>query len=143
MNVLREIRRVHKAARDVVALVERAAADAGLSAAEVDVLGVLVERGPVSVAGILEEADYRPSTLTSILDRLAARGWITRDSRLDDRRSFVVRLTPDGRRAAGALTERLAPLEREIARAVPRSEVKALLGLPARLAALGSATRPS
>lgn len=136
MNALKVVRRMHRAARDIVALVERAAAAEGLSAAELDVLSVLLERGPATVAEVLGEADYKPSTLTSILDRLAARRWISREVRADDRRSFVVALTAEGRRAARALQARLAPLEREIARRVPKTDVEAVLGLPARLDAL-------
>ena len=136
MNVLKVVRRMHRAAREIVALVERAAAAEGLSAAELDVLSVLLERGPATVSEVLGEGDYKPSTLTSILDRLAARRWITREVRAADRRSFVVALTGEGRRAARALQARLAPLEREIARRVPRADVEAVLGLPARLDAL-------
>jgi DNA-binding MarR family transcriptional regulator len=136
MNVLKVVRRMHRAAREIVALVERAAAAEGLSAAELDVLSVLLERGPAPVSEVLGEGDYKPSTLTSILDRLAARGWITREVRADDRRSFVVALTGEGRRAARALQTRLAPLEREMARRIPKADVEAVLRLPARLDAL-------
>ncbi len=136
MNALKVVRRMHRAAREIVALVERAAAAEGLSAAELDVLSVLLERGPATVSEVLGAGDYKPSTLTSILDRLAARGWISREVRADDRRSFVVALTGEGRRAARALQTRLAPLEREIARRIPKADVEAVLGLPARLDAL-------
>ena len=136
MNALKVVRRMHRAAREIVALVERAAAAEGLSAAELDVLSVLLERGPATVSEVLGAGDYKPSTLTSILDRLAARGWISREVRADDRRSFVVALTGEGRRAARALQTRLAPLERGIARRIPKADVEAVLGLPARLDAL-------
>ncbi len=136
MNALKVVRRMHRAARDIVSLVERAAAAEGLSAAELDVLSVLLERGPATVADVLGEGDYKPSTLTSILDRLAARRWISREVNAEDRRSFVVALTAEGRRAARALQARLAPLEREIARRIPKADVEAVLGLPARLDAL-------
>jgi len=127
---------MHRAAREVVALVEEVAATAGLTATELDVLGVLVERAPSVVAGLLDESGYKPSTLTSILDRLAARGWVSRETHPDDRRSFVVTLTPAGRRAARTLEARLAPLEREVVRRIPRADVDTILGLPARLEAV-------
>jgi DNA-binding MarR family transcriptional regulator len=136
MNVLTVVRRMHRAAREIVALVERAAAAEGLSAAELDVLSLLLERGAIPVSEALGEGVYKPSTLTSILDRLAARQWITREVRADDRRSFVVALTGEGRRAARALQTRLAPLEREMARRIPKADVEAVLKLPSRLDAL-------
>jgi len=141
MNSLRVVRRMHRAAREVVALVEEVAAAAGLTATELDVLGVLVDRAPSVVAGLLDESGYKPSTLTSILDRLAARGWVSRQTHPDDRRSFVVALTPAGRRAARALEARLAPLEREVARRIPRADVDTILGLPARLEAVARRAR--
>lgn len=141
MNQLRVVRRVHRAARDVVALVEQAAAQAGLTAAEVDALAALAERAPCAVGTIATETGYRPSTLTSILDRLAARGWVTRALSPDDRRSFVVDLTAGGKRAARALERRLAALERAVRRQVARADLKALETLPARLAPLAKPSR--
>ncbi len=141
MNSLRVVRRMHRAAREVVALVEEVAAAAGLTATELDVLGVLVDRAPSVVAGLLDESGYKPSTLTSILDRLAARGWVSRETHPDDRRSFVVALTPAGRRAARALEARLAPIEREVVRRIPRADVDTILGLPARLEAVARRAR--
>ncbi len=141
MNQLRVVRRVHRAARDVVALVEQAAARAGLTAAEVDALAALAERAPCTVGRIAAETGYRPSTLTSILDRLAARGWVTRALSPDDRRSFVVDLTPGGKRAAHALEGRLAALERAVRRQVARADLAALEALPARLGALAKPAR--
>lgn len=43
---------------------------------------------------------HRKSTLTSLLDRLEERGLIRRDVHPEDRRSFVVSLTPRGRKLA-------------------------------------------
>ena len=137
MNQLRVVRRMLRAARDVVALVEQAAAAAGLTAAEVDVLGAVAERAPCPVGEIAGETGYKPSTLTSVLDRLAARGWVSRALSADDRRSFVVDLTPEGRRAARQLGSRLAALERAVRREVPRADLEALAALPARLGGLG------
>lgn len=132
---------MHRAAREVVALVEEVAAATGLTATELDVLGVLADRAPSAVAGLLDESGYKPSTLTAILDRLAARGWVSREVHPDDRRSFVVTLTAAGRRAARVLEARLAPLEREVVRRIPRAEVDAFLGLPARLEAVARRAR--
>ena len=141
MNSLRVVRRMHRAAREVVALVEEVAAAAGLTATELDVLGVLVDRAPSVVAGLLDESGYKPSTLTSILDRLAGRGWVSRETHPDDRRSFVVALTPAGRRAARTLEARLAPIEREVARRIPRADVDTILGLLTRLEAVARRAR--
>ena len=41
-------------------------------------------------------------TMTNRVDRLAARGLVTREEHPDDRRGVLVRLTDDGRRAVDA-----------------------------------------
>jgi DNA-binding MarR family transcriptional regulator len=132
---------MHRAAREVVALVEKVAAVAGLTAAELDLLEVLADQAPCTIAVLLRESGYRPSTLTSVLDRLASRGWVSRDTHPGDRRSFVASLTPDGRRAVRTLELRLAPLEREVGRRIPRADVEVMLRLPARLEVLARALK--
>ena len=141
MTYLPVMRRVHRTARGVVALVEQAAAGAGLTAAELDALSALAERAPCPVGAVADETGYRPSTLTSILDRLVARGWVVRTLRADDRRSFVVDLTTEGARAARRLERRLAALERTVRRQVRRSHLEALAALPSRVAALAQGHR--
>ena len=135
MNELQAVRRVHRVAREVVALVDQAAAAAGLTAAEVDVLGALADLAPCAVGRVAHETGYRPSTLTAILDRLARRGWIRRALSAADRRSFVVELTRDGRGAARHLGRRLAALDRAMRRELPRRELVALADLPVRVGA--------
>lgn len=141
MKSIRVVGHMHRAAREVVALVEKVAAVAGLTAAELDLLEVLADQAPCTIAVLLRESGYRPSTLTSVLDRLASRGWVSRDTHPGDRRSFVVSLTPDGRRAARTLELRLAPLEREVGRRIPRADVEVMLRLPARLEVMARALK--
>jgi MarR family transcriptional regulator, organic hydroperoxide resistance regulator len=54
----------------------------------------------------------RPTTLTSVLDRLERRGHITRGTRPGDRRAVLIELTPSGRVAAAAIRQAIADLER-------------------------------
>jgi DNA-binding MarR family transcriptional regulator len=63
--------------------------------------------------------------LTSVLDRLTARGLITRDPNPDDRRSFIVRLTRSGSSKASKIHQRLESLEAEALRGMDRKAVEA------------------
>ena len=56
-------------------------------------------------------AGVRPTTLTSVLDRLERRGHITRGSKAGDRRSVLIELTPSGTLAAETIRETVAGLE--------------------------------
>ena len=68
--------------------------------------------GQRSVGSLAAATATRPTTLTSVLDRLTRRGFVTRELDPADRRSFLVSLTAEGRRAAGAARAAAADLER-------------------------------
>ncbi len=141
MKSLNRVRRVYRAARDVMAVVDEAAAASGLTAAELEVLAALVERAPCSVGAVADDTGHKPSTLTSVLDRLAARGFVLRALSPDDRRSFVVTLTPAGRRTAAALERRLAAVGRVLGRQQARVHMEALARLPVHLGAAARSGR--
>ena len=73
--------------------------------------------------------------LTSVLDRLEGRGWVTREIDPGDRRSFVVSLTRPGKTAAAKVVGAVDALERRIARRVAARDLE---GFAAVLAALES-----
>ena len=74
----------------------------GLTQGEAHILGLLAHSGPANVAELHRGLAHKRSTLTSILDRLAKRGLITRAVGETDRRTFVVRPTAKGRKLAHA-----------------------------------------
>ena len=79
----------------------------------------------------------RPTTLTSVLDRLERRGHITRGGRPGDRRAVLVQLTPSGRQAAATIRQAINGLEHRALGALP---AEAVAGLHAALQALTEAT---
>ena len=74
--------------------------DLDVTPAEALVLAILRDRGPTSVGELVQLLGHRPSTLTTILDRLSDRRLIVRQVRPDDRRSFLVLLTERGQEEA-------------------------------------------
>ena len=60
----------------------------------------------------------KPSTMTSMLDRLERDGWLVRAQREEDRRSFSVRLTPAGKREASRIRAAIRAFEMLIRRRV-------------------------
>jgi MarR family 2-MHQ and catechol resistance regulon transcriptional repressor len=90
-------------------------AETGLTAKEWDVLALTHALGPSRPTEILRRIvlTNRAQTLSSILDRLEARGLVTRSPHRQDGRSILVSLTDEGRRTV----EWVFPL---IARAVIR-----------------------
>ena len=63
--------------------------DDALSQGEAHILALLATSGPSTIAELHRGLAHKRSTLTSILDRLAARGFVTRAVGAADRRTFV------------------------------------------------------
>ena len=98
--------------------------DDGLSQGEAHILALLATSGPATIAALHRGLAHKRSTLTSILDRLANRGFITRAVGADDRRTFVITPTARGRRAAARVHQHLADLEQAVARRLTSADVK-------------------
>src|ERR1700742_21543 len=80
----------------VSGLLERRAAERDLSLAATRLLGVLRDREPTmnELARLLQ---LDRSSVTGLVDRAERRGLVTRVPSAADRRSVLVRLTPEGR----------------------------------------------
>jgi DNA-binding MarR family transcriptional regulator len=105
----------------------------GLTQGEAHILGLLAHSGPANVAELHRGLAHKRSTLTSILDRLAKRGLITRAVGETDRRTFVVRPTAKGRKLAQRVQRHLSALERAVARRVNAAEIRAFKKVVAAL----------
>jgi DNA-binding MarR family transcriptional regulator len=83
----------------------------GITQGEGHILSYLAASGDASIAELHRALAHRRSTLTSILDRLAERQYISRESDPKDRRSFIVRLSPRGKTVAARVHRELARIE--------------------------------
>ncbi|SRR5258706_5496404 len=129
---LRLIPAVHRATHQIGLSLERARA-LEVNQAEAHLLAHLAEHGDATIARLHQAFGHKRSTLTSILDRLADRGLVTRETDAADRRSFVVRLTPRGVKRARLVATHLAALERQALAGVPARVRDAVLDVLARL----------
>ena len=96
----------------------------GLTQGEAHILALLAHSGPANVAHLHRGLAHKRSTLTSILDRLAKRGLITRKVGETDRRTFVVRPTAKGRKLARRIHHHLSALERAVIHRVNATDIK-------------------
>jgi len=96
----------------------------GLTQGEAHILALLAHSGRANVAELHRGLAHKRSTLTSILDRLARRGLITRAVGETDRRTFVVRQTAKGRKLAQRVRRHLSALERAVVRRVSATDVR-------------------
>jgi MarR family transcriptional regulator, organic hydroperoxide resistance regulator len=107
--------------------------DLDLTASEINALANLADGRGRTVSELGAAAGTRPTTLTSVLDRLERRGHITRGTRAGDRRAVLIELTSSGQRAATTIRQAIAGLEHRALDGLPPD---AVAGLRAALQAL-------
>jgi len=101
----------------------------GITQGEGHILSHLAASGDATIAELHLALAHRRSTLTSILDRLADRGWITRETDPNDRRSFIIRLSKSGKQVAGKIYRELARVEGQTLREVSRKDLRSLVSI--------------
>jgi DNA-binding MarR family transcriptional regulator len=105
-----------------------------LNASEINVLANLADGRSRSVGELASDTATKPTTLTSVLDRLERKGHVTRELDPADRRSFRVSLTPDGRRAARASRVAMGDVERTTLSAMTAADLAAFRAVASALA---------
>jgi DNA-binding MarR family transcriptional regulator len=105
---------LHRATHATLHALATRLAELDLPASEINVLANLAGHDPLTVGALAAATATRPTTLTSVLDRLVRRGYVVRDVDPADRRSFLVSLTPAGQRAAGTASAAVRELEQSV-----------------------------
>jgi len=113
---------VHRATHRIAVFLSKSK-EFKVTQAEAHILAHLVSVGASTVGELHEALAHRRSTLTSILDRLFERGLITRETSTEDRRSFVIALTPKGKKIAKAVYASLRDLELGVLRNYTSKEI--------------------
>lgn len=109
--------RVSRLARHLDRIRSAAFSGSGLESWEFDVLAALRRTAPahrLSPGQLLKETMVTSGTMTNRVDRLAARGLVTRDPHPADRRGVYVVLTEAGRAAVDTAFSDLMTAERQI-----------------------------
>ena len=99
----------------------------GLTPAEINALANLPSAGGLTVSELAGATGSKPSTATSVLDRLEGRALVRRDPRPGDRRTVLVTLTPAGRKAAKRVSRAVAAVEQEALAGLSASSVRGLM----------------
>jgi DNA-binding MarR family transcriptional regulator len=93
---------------------ERAFRDIGLSQAEAHVLAYLARRPGATINDLHTSFGHKRSTLTSLLDRLEARGWLRRSAHPTSRRLVALALTAEGRAIGERVSDALRTIEERL-----------------------------
>ena len=116
-------------------LVTQAMVDSPLRPDEFAVYSVLVDEGPHAPSALAQRVGMPPTTMSHYVRALLERGHAERRLDPDDRRSFRLTLTDDGRRAHAAAARTFREADRRFLAALPIDEDAAR----AALAAIGRA----
>jgi DNA-binding MarR family transcriptional regulator len=102
----------------------------GIVVRHLGLLSLLAEHGPSSQQALAQRLSVSPTMITQIVDEVEARGLAERRRNPDDRRSYLVSLTPAGRRKLTAGRRIATTLAGEFAAAIGEDgdhELRALL----------------
>lgn len=92
LNALRDLR------IELAVLNHRVGKRVELKDLDFDCLDVIVRDGPIGPSALAARVGVHAATMTGILQRLDAGGWIVRERDDDDRRAVVIASTPDRKR---------------------------------------------
>jgi MarR family transcriptional regulator, organic hydroperoxide resistance regulator len=129
---------LHRAAHATLHVLAARLAGLELSASEINALANLAGQPPVAVGALAAATATRPTTLTSVLDRLTRRGYMMREVDPADRRSFLVSLTPAGRAAARTAAAAVRDLEQQALSRVTATQRAGFFAVTAALTEVSS-----
>lgn len=92
----------------------RVVSENGLSVSEWRVLATLAGNDPMSNGRLAQVIVTKPSTVTRILDRMEADGWVQREACREDRRVTLVAITPAGDKKVSRLITLALEHERRV-----------------------------
>lgn len=114
---------LHRATHATLTALQARLAGLNLTASEINALAILATGQPRSIGELAAATATKPTTLTSVLDRLVRRDLVVRQLDPADRRSFLVSLTQDGRPVADRARAEMGALERAALAAVTGADL--------------------
>ncbi|MDD2582949.1 MAG: MarR family transcriptional regulator [Desulfuromonadaceae bacterium] len=92
-DIIDNLRRVFHAINEYSKTAERST---GLTGPQLWAVKILAKSAPIRVSGLASEMYLSPATVVGILDRLEAKGLVTRNRSKEDRRAVDLKLTKKG-----------------------------------------------
>jgi DNA-binding MarR family transcriptional regulator len=107
----------------------------GLHVRQYGLLLVLATEGPLSQGELAEWVRTDRTTMVAFVDDLEERGYVRRERNPDDRRAYLLQLTPEGRRALARGRELMRGAEDRLMGSLSERERQQLLKLLGKVAA--------
>src|ERR1700733_4765445 len=100
--------------------------ETGLGLSDFGVLEVLLHKGPLPVNTIGPIVDLTPGSISIAVDRLVAKGLVSRVESTDDRRVRIVALTPRGKDLIGGAFRKHSGQMKKVFSELSQEELRAL-----------------
>jgi DNA-binding MarR family transcriptional regulator len=117
---------LQRAAHATVQALAAELTDLDLTGSEINALANLADGRGRTVSELGAATGTRPTTLTSVLDRLERRGLISRGSLPADRRAVLIELTSAGRATAATIRQAVSDLDRRALGGLPADAIAGL-----------------
>ena len=111
-----------------------ALAPLGLHVKQFGLLTVLATEGPLSQQRLGEWTRHDRSTMVTLIDSLEEKGWVLRKRNPDDRRAYLLQLTPQGRRIQARAEKVMVSAEDQWLKSLSAHERDQLLTLLGKVA---------
>jgi DNA-binding MarR family transcriptional regulator len=118
-----------------LAICTEALAPLDLHVKQFGMLLVLASEGPHSQQYLSEWTRMDRTTMVALIDSLEERGYVRRERNPEDRRAYLVTITPEGRRALRRAETAMAKAESRVLASLNKGETAQLLELLAKVAA--------
>lgn len=115
---------LHKASRQIALYLESLTREVGVSPLEGHLLTYLNSYAPAPISELIQVFGVKQSTFTSMLDRLEEAGLLRRAINPDDRRSFLIHITDEGRALAEQINSFLEAFEDDVRERVEKRDVE-------------------
>ena len=131
---LRYLSPLHRIQRQLQVYLHDHVTPLGVSGTEAHLLSYLASYAPVPIGELVHVFGLKKSTLTGVLDRLEEAGFTTRHLNPDDRRSFLLKITPRGMKTARRVRAVLEDFEAAMDAELSASDKKAFVRVTAAIA---------
>ncbi len=99
----------------------------GVTRTQLMAMKIVKQNPTISLGELSDRMHSSPSTASGIVDRLVQAGWIARDRPQQDRRSVVLKLTPEGERLLELTSERIMNRLSPLMQQLPEEDIQHLL----------------
>jgi len=120
------IRRAHQTA---TAVFSGATKDLDLTAVQFSALLAVKDNPDIDATRVSEMISFDRTTIGHVLERLEGKGWITRKSGVEDKRTKHIRITPTGKAIVQKVSDRVGNIGEDILRPFSANERALLIKL--------------